>query len=392
MSFIKIFFVLSILGVGFRIICRPTPSAGRYPAYVVIAYAMLVAISYFGTESNTRYSEHKLLVLSTYTSWAFVGTTLLVRTHDDVRRFLTTYFVFAIIGTVIAIFGFVFGVKLFQNDIHASQYRATIGSGNPIYLARMAGAGIVVIAWAFLQPTIRKQASTVLLMVIAFVFALMLIGSGTRAPILALAVCIVGLLVTCRNHELAANAIRGAVVVAIVCALAIGYASRDTSFSRSLSRISELREAGLNTQTGVARYRTWKASLSLFGDNPIFGCGVGGYARYFPPKRGSIRSYPHNIFVEIALEMGAVGLFAFCIVCSPLCRMTLRLKVAHTGSTVNALVFFLATYFLMNAQSSGDVNDNRVMFSFLALAAVTLHISRSVPTHLDASRRNMVFL
>jgi len=56
--------------------------------------------------------------------------------------------------------------------------------------------------------------------------------------------------------------------------------------------------------TNVSRLTEWAEALRLVGEEPVWGVGVGNYAR----AAGTGALLPHNLFLDIAAEMGLVGL------------------------------------------------------------------------------------
>ena len=56
----------------------------------------------------------------------------------------------------------------------------------------------------------------------------------------------------------------------------------------------------------LSRIEYWNLSLEVFNKSPIIGVGFGGFSSHH-----RIESYPHNIILEIASELGIVGLIIF---------------------------------------------------------------------------------
>ena len=71
-----------------------------------------------------------------------------------------------------------------------------------------------------------------------------------------------------------------------------------------------------------------------------------------------VRFYPHNIFLEVALEMGVVGFFFFSVL----------ILIGFKSFYKNNLFFYLFLISLVNAQLSGDLVGNNYIFIFLFLS------------------------
>jgi hypothetical protein len=84
----------------------------------------------------------------------------------------------------------------------------------------------------------------------------------------------------------------------------------------------------------------------------LFGSGVASYAFF---QNGDIfYNYPHNIFVEVYFELGAVGLTF----------LLLFLTLVFRASKKNDIFFYLFLMALFNALFSGDVISNGQLFIF----------------------------
>lgn len=68
------------------------------------------------------------------------------------------------------------------------------------------------------------------------------------------------------------------------------------------------------------RYYLWDAGLVLWRQNPLTGVGIGGFAReaqrYLAVSTPLERLYPHNMYVGLLAETGAIGLFLFLLFAS----------------------------------------------------------------------------
>ena len=95
----------------------------------------------------------------------------------------------------------------------------------------------------------------------------------------------------------------------------------------------------------------------IFSDNVILGAGLGSFDWI------TGREYPHNVFFEIACEMGVVGLMLFlCFIVSA------TLSSRKWG--FDSLWASLAIGMLVVAQLSGDLFDSRSVFLFGLMAVV----------------------
>jgi O-antigen ligase len=91
---------------------------------------------------------------------------------------------------------------------------------------------------------------------------------------------------------------RGRAALLVVVALALVWLVLPwemTGFARTLSP---------GYQTNLSRLREWGAALRLISEEPVWGVGVGNYAR----AAGTTSLVPHNFFLHTAAQTGLVGL------------------------------------------------------------------------------------
>ena len=99
-------------------------------------------------------------------------------------------------------------------------------------------------------------------------------------------------------------------------------------------------------------------------ENLIFGIGASGFC-YIGANRDT-KLYPHNIFVEIILELGLIGLILFILPFLFLLNDFILTKNKINKNEYIQIIFWimLTILFLLNAQVSGDINDNRLLWFF----------------------------
>ena len=177
-----------------------------------------------------------------------------------------------------------------------------------------------------------------------------LLAAGSRGPVLAFVAGLIVLvaLVAAGGRARRQLAIVGAVLLA--AAIIVPLVVPGSSIGRSLSTI--VGSAGGLSSNG--RSGLWALAFSTFGNHPLFGIGTGGFAALNP------ETFPHNLLLEMAVEVGIIGLLA---VASMIVMMGRRLLLAwqHTTGTERlevALVFALFVSALVNALFSGAIQDN----------------------------------
>jgi O-antigen ligase len=104
-------------------------------------------------------------------------------------------------------------------------------------------------------------------------------------------------------------------------------------------------------------------ALSLFQGSPIFGVGSAGFQALTSRIVGPIdaAAYPHNALLQVAAELGVVGLTVF--VGMVLLGVLRRFPPDAAFGAIRAVFLFL----LVEAMFSGDIFSDRMTWGFLAL-------------------------
>ena len=116
----------------------------------------------------------------------------------------------------------------------------------------------------------------------------------------------------------------------------------------------------------TGRLPLYRAALETFVQNPVIGAGTGSFAALAPV---SGVAYPHNLFLELAAELGVLGLvLSLGLVFIPLGRLVFGGRPVGDASLAGALMI----YCLVNALVSSDVNGN---FPLWLAAGVTASLT-----------------
>ena len=137
-------------------------------------------------------------------------------------------------------------------------------------------------------------------------------------------------------------------------------------FERSLMRLNLILDSNPSGDMGDSvntRVEQIKLSLNLiFSDfkSFIFGYGVGSYGILENNIDG--RAYPHNIFLEIWVELGFIGLLIFIL---------FLVKFISKKSTNQYINFVLIVFILLNSLKSNSIVDIRIYFALIAMYLIS---------------------
>jgi O-antigen ligase len=290
---------------------------------------------------------------------------------DKLARFLTVTGIvilapFFVLGTPQAMrrFFFGFGAAAFAicsyslTSLGGSERLAT-PSDNTIGLGHIACA-LILLVWFAVIPRFDfpQRMATYLLLVVP---AVALVGSGSRGSAVACAIVIFLSLFFYRR-----------LLADISCLAAIGIA---------VLPFLKIPESSLEYLGTLVGSRSVSALLSFRGDlldfgwkllmqHPLIGAGIQGF-RYRSPNPG-LYNWPHNIFLEVACELGIPAGLLVCAIFGSTIRESLgqlqdRASPFFTLSQLTAALFLIGT---VNAMNTGDINSDRSTWLFMSLVFV----------------------
>ncbi|MHB1570619.1 MAG: O-antigen ligase family protein, partial [Solirubrobacteraceae bacterium] len=151
------------------------------------------------------------------------------------------------------------------------------------------------------------------------------------------------------------------------------------------SAISRALSAILGTGHGLSsngRSTLWNLALNAFSSHIWLGIGTGGYAAL------ATLPYPHDVFLEMAAELGVIGLIVVSLL---LWSMAARLRASWRAADpadrlVVALVTALFTSAFLNALVSGQVADNAEVWLWGGVA-VGMSVAAKSPVKAVAAQR-----
>jgi O-antigen ligase/polysaccharide polymerase Wzy-like membrane protein len=228
--------------------------------------------------------------------------------------------------------------------------RLALEGSNTILTGRVIGAGTVVTATLALTKTRWRVP-----LITASVFGgAMIVAVGSRGPLTGVAIAIAAVLIFARllvgRRSVAVGiSIVGVVVAAwLVARSPTGGAARIAAF--------------LNGNADEGRIGLADEASAAIAHNPL-GLGWGGFAHLGLTSGAFKLSYPHNMVIEIAVEGGWLACLAFIV----LAALSMRGFVQGSTSPIGVALFGLGAYWFIVAQTSSDINGNRVTWIALSI-------------------------
>jgi O-antigen ligase len=317
------------------------------PAYFLLAALIVLMTASLAYTPVFDAGLEKLERFLTVTGIVIVAPFFILGTPRAMKRFLAGFAVvaFAICAWSLAELG--------------GANRLATPSDNTIGLGHIACA-LILLIWFAVVPRFSFPWRLFAYALLA-VPALALIGSGSRGPAIACSIVILISLIFYRRRWLDVACLAGLGLAALPFANIPG---------SSLDYLGTL--VGSQSVTALMSFRgdLLDQGWAILQQHPLIGVGLQGF-RYASPNPG-LYNWPHNIFLEIACEMGIPAALITCALFVSAIRESLRqLKDRRAPHFMLAqLAAALILVGIINGTNTGDINSDRSTWLFLSLVFV----------------------
>jgi O-antigen ligase len=353
------FFAVSV-AVGAFILARKKVRFSR-DALIVVGmggFLFLYAVVSLTWSPGVLYAGKKALYLCTLTYWPLVAAALIVAdSAERVRYILGGLFFFALWFAVESLFSF------FQSsDQRLWAIGVAVEGADYISIGRIISLGAISIyGYYMLHAGSGLSLFLSLALLCCFVFVLMILGG--RGPLLGMIlsfalVPIAGWKKGSPFHLWNRKHVFLMVLVILAAAILAGYMITHSSLMPTIRRTYYL-FAGIGESPLLRLDYYWRA-LRLWAETPILGHGIGSWPLLV--GLGDIKEYPHNIILELLVELGLVGFLLFLAIPLKALYRSVSLKAIQKAPILLILLMIFADLFV-NALCSGDLADNRLLFA-----------------------------
>ena len=335
--------LLAVAGVALLLAGRLLGRPFRVPAFVVVL--ALLAMPGILFRPDHEYATHKAVGLVA-TAILAVGAYYLLDSDRRVRAWLGWHLLLGVVILVLA-----------YTSERSDTGRIVVEGANVISTARASGMAIVLlVAVAMFGSRLR-----VVSLLAAVVLAVPFLNVGSRGPFLAAALAVATLvLLGPRRGRIGRLLLLGTLTIG-----AAYYIATAQTFAVARIRNSILsRERATGTRDAY-----WQAGVDALGSHP-FGAGLGGFWERAPVglQVDGYRIYPHNLFLEVGSELGWAVMVCVAAWIGWVVVRLARLGRSHVPAGV---LLAMVVFYVTNAMVSGDINDNRTMWTALAVGAAT---------------------
>ena len=233
---------------------------------------------------------------------------------------------------------------------------------NPNSYSRFLGFGVIAVL--LLRPYLKNKNNFLFFAPILLVAVSYMFLSGSKGPLFALISSVIFY-----SFLQVKDFTKGGIIAAVV-SLGIVFFLTTLNISQGINDF--ILQRFINYEGSLeGREERYEVVFKSFNKDAVdnlvgllFGNGSGNFSYVFDHK--DIRSYPHNIFLEIVYEYGIIGLILFIImVIFPFIKGLKLGKPRHNYITKSLLVFWL--YTLITSLVSSDISGNFLLFGISIL-------------------------
>ena len=350
------------------------PSEQKSIVYLFLIFGLLLGISYIYTVSPD-YGFRKILRFNTFAVTMFISPLLIIKSPADSKRLLSYFYFLLVIIIGIMLLQFVYFLKWGDFAIVLAYWnRISIPGANPIQVSRYLAIGAAMMIALLIR---NKPSQSLHYFAILFVILLSIILSGSRGPLVSI---IIGSIVYAILYERKySSRIFGYGILAIgtiiTLLLLLPESLTQRFFDISQGSVIMTQQGVRRISTIATRFEFWSMSLQAWFSSItsfFIGLGAGSFSSLFIWR--DWRWYPHNLFFEIIVELGLIGLvigILFIIKSYQIIN-----KGIQRGSFTDHSALWVAGTVVMfiAAQFSGDINDNRILWMFIGISIASTHV------------------
>lgn len=341
---------------AFPTLHRANYTLGRTAASLLLGLAALLVLGMLN-KPLTPYGAHKTTSLLLVTLPTILLTVVILRNQTQWLRLVWS---FAILGPIIALLAIAVLLLGSQTGLRFTGGQDILLSG-PINVSRASALGLLSILVLLSRARPRRPLHTLGPLTLGLASAIGLWISGTRAPVLAVFIALVAVLSVTQTK---ARFFKLIIIGLAISALALAPSLLQVD-PRPAQRILTTFDAN-EVLDGQSRLLHARYAIASIASSPA----PAGWGNYAPTveARAPLGPYPHNLLLEVFVELGWLGGVALLSFCFGLLRYLLSIQ----PSPARDIAFGVITLVFFNALFSGDLNGNR---EFLALGLAGINYS-----------------
>lgn len=329
---------------------------GLTTAPVVLSLVLIALMAVrLGASLDPAYGSKKLQLFVADNVLLLIGGLMVGARSKDTRRLLAVMLTISAAGAALLIVGLATGSA--QQVAGSGRYSISAQEW-PIALGRSSADGLLLAIYAVLAW--RTLPGRLWAMAIVPVVAVAMLAAGSRGPVLGFAIALVVLLALLAGRRRTRQQLGRIVIPALIAIVFVPLVVPASAVGRALSAIFG-GASGLSTN---GRAGLWALAYANISHHPLLGIGTGSFAAL---NTGEL--YPHNLILEMAVELGVIGaVTAGWFVVSSLRRLLSAWKSAPDSERLDvSVVISLFISALISAMVSGAIQDNRELWLWAGL-------------------------
>ena len=365
-DFTVLFFVLTAALIAWALVSgRMRPFPLNLPVLLMILFSEFAAASLFWS-SLDPFNKDKLIRFLLFTSTSFFAAYMFGQDKERRERLLR---MLALLSCAILLYYVYYRYVLGIDMAGPSAGKFPEDSNNYLeYNAHASILFIMFIALAVLGSS--KQMWLAFAGAGAMLFLLATIGGRGPLAVALLAIPLMGVGLFLRPQGVLKGLTRLLMFVAILCVIAgatytvmvQAYGSETWEHLRTLDRY-DMQLSSEDTTSLDERRDARELAIQGWHEKPILGWGIGEF------RVQSVFGYPHNLLLEILMELGLVGAFFFLPICVIAVVACVRVVQRRTcGWTEITIALLYVTELVSHLTVQGYLADNRSFFAYLGLA------------------------
>ena len=335
-----------------------------------ILFCIFLFLSGFYTPSP-NYGWQKIMRFVVFNTTMFITPFVIIKNIGDSQKILLWFrnfliiIVFTMIGYLLYYLAISSGLSLL--------IRVSILGANPIAVGTFLaiGAGMIVIL-------INRSAYKYWLLYVPIlgILIIAIIATGSRGPLLSFlfGVLLFGIFFEKTNQKKMLLFFSVSVVLIALALLVLPENLTGRYLNYTTGDLVIQREGVKRLSTIAMRLQYWGLSVNEWLRNiktVLVGVGSGGFSSFYLLR--DYKFYPHNMFFEVLLELGIIGLSLLIFFWYKISKMLFSIKKIESVSIVSAMWIIAAIIRFLGAQFSGDINGNRVVWMFAAIALSSVY-------------------
>ena len=352
--------------------------------YIFIFFGFVLGLSYLYTPSP-EYGLMKIIRFNTFALTMFLTPILVIKSPDDSKKLLFYFYFLLAIIVGIMLFQFIYFLKWGDFAIVLAYWnRISIPGANPIQVSRYLAIGAAMMIALLIR---NKPADSISYIFILSIILLTIILSGSRGPLVSIILGSIFYAILYERKHYMKIIIYASIAIGTIIIILFLLPENLTQrfFDVSQGSVIITQQGVKRISTIATRFEFWSMSLNTWISsivNFVFGLGSGGFSSLFIWR--DWRWYPHNIFFEIIVELGFIGLTILSLFITKTYKLISQGQLRGSFTDHSALWVAGTTVMFIAAQFSGDINDNRILWMFLAISIASTNVDKKLVLDTDS--------